>query len=118
MSAQLSILDLIAEGTTLREKGMQQAIDHADRNFPAWSERAYGFLKKWLNELRPGKHFKTEDFRIKMELDELIERPPSDRAYGSLITRAAKAGLIRKIGHGTVVNPKAHRCYASLWEKV
>lgn len=118
MSYQLNFLDAIAEGERLRDRGMQRAVDHADKETPQWSVKAYNLFLTWLKEGRPRKHFKGEDFRIYCELGELIEKPPSDRAYGSIMIRAAKAGLIKKIGHATTVNPKAHRCFCSLWEKV
>jgi len=44
----------------LRDKGIQQAINHADEVQPLWSEQAYNCL---LNYIRYNDEFMTEDVR-------------------------------------------------------
>lgn len=109
---------MIEEGCRRRDAGIKQAKEHADAVSPQWSQRAYNLFVTWLKEQRPRKNFKGEDFRIFLELGELIERPPNDRAYGSIMQKAAKCGLIKKVGYTTTVNPKAHNTPCTLWEKV
>lgn len=118
MSYQKTIFDAIQEGEFLRDHGIQTAIDHADGVAPGWSQKAFNLFTEWIKDKGKGRQFKTEDFRIDCRLQDLISKPPSDRSFGALAVRAAKAGLIKKVGHATVVNPKAHRCFASLWEVV
>ena len=99
-------------GAELALKGMQQAIDHADSVSEKWSERAYQLLIKFLKE---NKRFMREDFRsYAAEVD--FELPPSSRAWGSIISRAAKEYLIIKIGFASVKNPKAHATPAAIWQ--
>jgi hypothetical protein len=55
----------------------------------------------------------TEDVReaSKHQLSE----PPSARAWGGIIVKAVKCGLIYRKGFRNVSNVKAHRTPASLW---
>jgi hypothetical protein len=115
---QMDIMTLIEEGEKLRDAGIQQASDNAENNNPGWNQKAFNLFSTWIKERGTGRQFKVEDFRVHCELGELIERPPHDRAYGSLAIRAVKAGLIKKIGYATVINPKAHRTPCTLWQVV
>ena len=94
----------------LRDKGIQQAINHADQVKPLWSEQAYNCL---LNYIRYNDEFMTEDVReaSKHQLSE----PPSARAWGGIIVKAVKCGLIYRKGFRNVSNVKAHRTPATLW---
>jgi len=98
-------------GEQLRDAGMKQAVDHADQVHERWSDKAYAFL---LAYLRSGMEFMAEDVRAASE--GIVPEPPSKRAWGSIIRRAAKAGLIRKIGCCHVKNPGAHMANANRWK--
>lgn len=98
-----------------RDIGMQTAVDHADREQPKWSDLAYKYLKMYLRD-NPVGEFLAEDVR-KWVGDELPE-PPSNRAWGAVIKRAADNGLIRFLKYAPTKNPRAHRTPASVWEKV
>ncbi|MBS1915696.1 MAG: hypothetical protein JST87_05425 [Bacteroidetes bacterium] len=111
---QLSILDAIQA----RDAGIKKSSDHAEQVNPGWNERCYRLLQWWLSTKSKGFRFKTEDFRIASNLEDMIEKPAHDRAFGGIIVRAFKAGLIRKIGTIQVVNPKAHCANATLWEVI
>lgn len=105
-------------GQQLRDAGMQMAVDHADAVNEGWSIKAYNLFVAWIKNKGRGRQFKTEDFRVYLKLGELLPNPPSERAYGSIALKAAKAGLIKKVGYATVVNPKAHGTPCTLWEVV
>lgn len=113
-----TIAHIIAEGQRRRDAGIQQAIDHANDVTEQWSIKAFNLFLKYLKEYYPGKQFQAEDFRTWCERDNRIPEPPSKRAYGAIVLRAAKQNLIKKAGHATVKNPTAHRCFATLWEIV
>lgn len=93
-----------------RDYGIQKAVDHANAVNDNWSERAYDLLKEFINS---NKVFKCEDFR--MWCCDKIEQPPSLRAFGGIIMKAAKAGLIEKVGIEAVSNVKAHMANAGVW---
>jgi hypothetical protein len=96
-----------------RDKGIKRAVDHADKDTEKWSDIAYGFLKEFIRIQKQS--FLAEDFR--MAVTELIPEPPHNRAFGGLFMRAAKAGLITRVGFGPVKNWKAHRANASIWKR-
>lgn len=110
MGKQLDIF----EGMLLRDEGIQQAIDHADQVDEKWSETAYRFLLSFISTTTT--EFMVEDIRIAAEKSG-VPIPPSDRAWGGIIVRAAKAGLIRRVGYRAVANPKAHCTPATLWTR-
>jgi len=63
---------------------------------PAWSERAYNTLLRFLEtRLTP---FLTEDVRVWAD-EAGLPGPPDRRAWGSIIKRAAKAEQIVKVGY-------------------
>ena len=101
---------MINNGTQLRDKGIKQAIDNADDTHERWSEKAYKFLTNWI---KTQYEFMTEDVRLASEKE--IPKPPSNRAWGGIVVRAARAGLINKVGFSNVKNPKAHKTPASIW---
>lgn len=107
---QLNILDAIAE----KEAGIQQAVDHANAVTPQWSDKAYDFLVRYVSSATSS--FMCEDVRHKAEQAGFPE-PPHNRAWGAVLIRAAKTGLIRNIGAAPTKNVKAHRAFASLWER-
>lgn len=106
MNTQLNIF----EGERLRDKGITQAVTHADYQNEKWSENAYTFLLRYI---RNNKEFMTEDAR-NASLG-IIPEPPSARAWGGIIVKAAKNGLIERIGYRNVKNSKAHCTPAAVW---
>lgn len=99
-------------GAALRDIGIQTASDHAEKTSPEWNEKAYKLLVGFI--ARHGE-FTCEEFRAWAENQ--IDAPPSLRAYGGIINRAAKAGLIEQIGYKKTSNPKSHRTPAGLWRR-
>lgn len=111
MAVQLSLEDAIRE----RDAGIQQAIDHANAVVDNWSEKAYHLLIDFIEEV-PGE-FMVEDLRAYAAMKD-FPLPPSARAWGAVILRAAKSGLVENAGYGKTKNKKAHRTPASLWAPV
>lgn len=95
-------------GPELRDTGIKKAVEHADKVVESWSHMAYEHLKKYI-VLHD--EFMAEDLRYDSKLPE----PPSKRAWGGIMVRAAKSGLIYRVGFRAVKNPKAHCANASLW---
>jgi hypothetical protein len=95
----------------LRDKGISQAEDHANRDYFGWSEQAYSFLVTFA---RMNPVFQAEDVRGAAE--GIVPQPPSERAWGGVIVRARKEGLIERTGYAPVKNPKAHKTPAAVWK--
>lgn len=114
---QLSLLDAIAEGERLRDEGLERAVTHADKVVPEWKDKCWSLFLEWLDRMPAGHRFLLEEFRLHCEAQGKIEQPPSNRAFGFLSVKAARAKLIFQCGTGKVNNPNAHRCNAGRWEK-
>lgn len=100
-------------GADLRDKGMNQAIQHADEVNEHWSEKAYSFLQSFLTYTKG--EFMAEEVRIASM--HVLPEPPSKRAWGGVIAKAKRSGLIVHAGFKSVSNPKAHNTPASVWRK-
>lgn len=98
-----------------RENGMHSAVAHADAVIESWSEKAYQMLPTFI-ATRGSDEFMAEDARIWAERRGL-PHPPSERAWGAVIRRAAINGLIKFVGYAKTTNPRAHRTPAALWKK-
>lgn len=98
----------------LRDSGIELSKQTADNKSEGWSERTYQMFKNWIKNKKGS--FLGEDFRNDAE-SKGNEIPPSSRAYGHILVRAAKEGLIIKIGYGRTSNPRAHKTPSTLWIK-
>ena len=107
---------MINNGSQLRDKGIKQAIDNANDTHDKWSDKAYKFLLDYIKygEGRDQYEFMTEDVRMASEGE--IPKPPSNRAWGGIILRAVRAGLISRVGFSNVKNVKAHKTPATVWK--
>ena len=88
-------LDPDAVARVRRDDGMKRAVDHADRVSHAWSVLAYQMLIDYLRYDGP---FLAEEY-VAWAKDGGIPDPPDNRAFGAIIQRAARAGLIVKAGY-------------------
>lgn len=103
-------LDLFS-GQQLRDIGISQSMENADKQSNKWTYYAYEFL---LNYIKSNREFMAEDVRIASE--GFVEIPPSKRAWGGIFVKAVKSGLIKRKGFMNVKNAKAHCTPATLWE--
>jgi len=92
--------------------GMTQAVEHADQEEPGWSERAYQMLVGYAAH---HKEFMTENVRV-WATDNGLPKPPTDRAWGAVTLRAARADLIVCVGYRKTSVPPAHAAPRSLWQ--
>jgi hypothetical protein len=99
-------------GEQLRDAGIKRAIDNANEKTEKWAYMAYTFLTVYV---RSNGEFMTEDVRLASS--EIVPQPPSNRAWGGVIVRAVKSGLIIRKGFRNVKNNKAHCTPASVWVK-
>ena len=102
-------------GEVLRDEGMQQAIDHAEQEVPNWADLTYQKLNQFVTEY-PYLEFMTEDFR-KWAYHRGLPEPPHSRAFGGIMARAGKRGLIVKVRISQVKNPTAHCANANVWRR-
>lgn len=90
--------------------GARASAEHADAVSPGWTERAYQALCAFARQVRS---FTSFDFRCSVE-SQGLEKPPTDKAYGAVFQRAARAGVIRKAGYAP--HPERHCSPTPIWE--
>lgn len=104
----------LVTGQDLAEQGMQTAEDHANKLQPKWSDDALNILREFISKYDID--FMTEDLRRYAEKERGFTAPASSRAWGGVISRAKKSGLIKFVGIRAVGNPKAHAANAAIWK--
>ena len=104
-------------GEKLANQGIKKAINHAEKDIPGWATLAFECLKSYLRYCPPDHEFMAEDVRKFSQSTYFLPEPPNLRAWGGIMRRAQRAGLIRAIGTRKVVNPTAHCANATLWIK-
>jgi len=104
-------------GETLAIAGMELAKESADNNVEGWSDRCWKLFLQWLSRRPHHTEFMLESFRKYVYEMDLIERPPSERAFAFISKRASKEGLIGHAGIGKVKNIKCHSARANVWFK-
>lgn len=105
---QLSLIpiDPLRRARVERDGGMQQALEHAEEQTPKWGDVAYHFLE---NFCRNNRTFISEDVSNASRTWGM-EQPPTDRAWGAVYLRAAKAGIIVQDGTGRSARRHASIC--------
>ena len=105
-------LDLFMDrARVLRDDGMARAQAHADAVVQNWSDRAFAYLCEFA---RTNRTLTAEAVRRHAEASGL-PRPPDRRAWGGIIGRGAKAGIIRKGGETVAQDPRVHMNPIRVW---
>lgn len=108
-------MDKHPDGQQLAIFGAGTAAAHADRETGGtWSDTAWQFLVDF-GKGRKGQPFMTEDVRAHAELRKAVPIPPDNRAWGSIVMRASRARLIRRIGYAPMKDPKCHANPKAVW---
>ena len=103
----------VKKAVELRDEGIRIASDNSESHHPKWNELAFDELRRLVEQLEPYP-FMAEEIRMIAN----VPIPPSKRAWGAVFLRAAKEGLIRRVGYRETSNPLAHRTPATLWSKI
>lgn len=97
--------------TQNRDNGILRAVTHADEVDPGWQDKAYQFLISFKKDI-----FLVEDVRKAAE--GIVPEPICLRAWGAIILKASRAGIVKRIGFSNVKNVRAHCTPVSLWQFV
>jgi hypothetical protein len=97
--------------TPAGERGMSRAAAHADRQSDGWTDRAFAALTAAARSM-PGA-FTIEEVRARIQID----APPDGRAWGAVVVRATRAGVIRRTG-GCAPAASSNGAVKPLWEVV
>ena len=113
MQLELLTPDMSAE-RAMRDRGMNMAADCAERSLSGWNEAAMAFFIDFV-AMNAGS-FMTEEVR-KLAEREGLPKPPDSRAWGSVVTRAVKLRLIKRIGYGPQSAAGCHMAPKSIWKR-
>ena len=80
-----------------RNEAMQRAVDAADGRVPKWSDVALEYVRLYAIQHR-GERFIGRDVTQAAKAYGL-ESPANDKAWGAVLMRAAREGVIRKVGY-------------------
>lgn len=95
------------------DNGMSVAALNADSKSARWTEDALSWVSVFVAYTQ-GRGFMAEEVR-QYAHDRGLPQPPSARAWGAVMIRAAKNGIIRAVGYGLTRNPQAHKTPARVW---
>lgn len=112
MTLQLPFDFAAPTGRDLRDHGIRAAIEHTEQFHKGWSKLARGYLLEFLT--RHTGEFMGEDVRVFADAAG-CPKPLHARAWGSVMQRAAKDKLIRKVRLDSVKTPTSHCANASVW---
>lgn len=98
-------------GAQLAERGAAAAARSAERVHPGWGELAYETLVAFA---RSRDRFMVEDLRAHAT-EAGLPPPPDSRAWGLVVRRAMRAGIIRRIGYEPGRNPACHGRPTAVW---
>jgi len=97
-----------------RDKGIRRAKEHAERVVEGWSEGALAMLRRYVAEV--GQPFTTlalREWAAARGFDSV-----SGWAWGSVIVRAVKLGIIERAGAVNVGSATSHLKLSPLWRSV
>lgn len=77
-------------------RGMERAVDHAERVHSDWGQKALAALRAHVRTLPFDAKFIVEDVRGVAEL--LVPEPPDRRAWGAVTQAAIRSRVIVKTG--------------------
>lgn len=95
--------------------GMAAAEGHAEAVTPGWGDKADSLLREFMKREGAGQTFTCYDARLYAAEKGLADAPDA-RAWGSVITRAAKNVLISRRGYVNSHQPGCHGTPTTLWE--
>lgn len=94
--------------TDLKQHGMQLALDAQ----PDWAEQAYETIKQLA---RQGMEFTSEDVLAITGLPSGGVGQHKNNASGAIMNKAARAGIIRKVGYDTAKRKESHGAVLRVW---
>lgn len=106
------------ESRAARDAGIQQAAEHAEQIHFGWNDKAVEAIRVYAACVKPrGETFTAEKLRNSI-IGACVPAPPHKRAWGSAFVRAAREGLIVKVGVTHSQAPHCHLSYVAEWKAV
>jgi hypothetical protein len=103
------------EGRRLAREGAELAEDNANKAEEGWSEKAEAALLVYRDFLGRNKRFMCEDFRHWAIDNGILPEPPNNKAFGGVMTRARKRGVVVRGPGDYSKDPKSHSAPSNDW---
>jgi hypothetical protein len=102
----------------ITQEAIQMGVDHADvvqiiETGEVWSELASNFLESYILS---HDEFMAEDVRNASV--GMVPEPPDQRAWGGIIQKYSKAGIIYRIGYRPMKSPNCHMNPKAVWRRI
>jgi len=94
------------------QAGIDQAVAAADRQIEGWSDLAYAFIELFCTRNKGRRCIGHEIVQASVEYG--VIQPANAKAWGAPIQRAARSGLLKRVGYGE--DPNRHGNPVPLWE--
>lgn len=93
-----------ATGAQLRDAAMRRAVDHADETSPRWADVAFEHLRLFAMQ-----HYTLTCEQVRQHAEAKgFAKPPTRRAWGSIVSRAVRAGVITQGVYEKATDPLVH----------
>lgn len=96
-----------------RDRGIRRAMSHANQVAKDWNEHAVALIVQYAEQTE--QPFMGEDVRA-WAFGKIAE-PPHVNAWGGAFIKAARAGLIVKVGYNQTANKQAHARVSAMWRR-
>lgn len=97
--------------TAANEKGIASSVAHAEKTRAGWGADAADKIIHYATHVaKAGVPWSMEDVRIWAYANGL-DNPPSERAWGAVVRRVSKPGLIQHVGFGVSADGGLRRTY-------
>jgi hypothetical protein len=97
-----------------KEIGMAKAIDHAESDIPGWGDLALHYVERFVRSGVQRHGFTAMDIRH-WAYEAGLPAAPTNWAWGSVMRRAARQGLIAKGATRPQGDATAHLTDRTLW---
>ncbi len=111
---QITIDFNVSQAEAYKEDGMRRALLSAESKNPDWAAQALDMLRRFIAS--HSDPFMVEDVRA-FAYREGLPHPDRDQAWGAIVVRAAKMGIIVNVGVAVAKDPTRHRGYTALWQR-
>lgn len=95
--------------------GREAAARNAENQIPGWQDAALNCLRTFA---RTNDRFMAEKVREWAHTEAGLPLPPSARAWGSVMVRASKLGLIVADGVARSKLPPRHSTFGAIWRSL
>ena len=102
---------LMLDAEKARDLGLNRAAANAGQ---AWSDEAYRCLQIYIRRFS-GCLVMAEVIREFADCELGLENPPDPRAWGHILLRAARAGLLQRNGYAPSSSASRHKGPATVW---